>query len=160
MNRLLLPYMNEAALLLCEGASIKEIEQAAKDVRHADGADHAVRRGGPRRGRARRPHDGRGVSRSRRAGADRASKLFERGRLGQKVGKGFFDYGPPKGGKPPRGTDSAEVAKLIDECRTGGATKVLAGRAHRPAVPADAPRSDARAGRQHRDATSATSTSA
>ena len=31
VNRLLLPYMNEAALLLGEGASIKEIERAAKD---------------------------------------------------------------------------------------------------------------------------------
>ena len=30
VNRLLLPYMNEAALLLCEGASIKDIERAAK----------------------------------------------------------------------------------------------------------------------------------
>src|SRR5205823_1277439 len=28
VNRLLLPYMNEAALLLCEGASIKEVERA------------------------------------------------------------------------------------------------------------------------------------
>jgi 3-hydroxyacyl-CoA dehydrogenase len=30
VNRLLLPYMNEAALLLCEGAGIHEIERAAK----------------------------------------------------------------------------------------------------------------------------------
>jgi 3-hydroxyacyl-CoA dehydrogenase/enoyl-CoA hydratase/3-hydroxybutyryl-CoA epimerase/enoyl-CoA isomerase len=44
--------------------------------------------------------------------------LVERGRLGQKVGKGFFDYAPSKGGKPPRGSDSDEVAKLIDKCRT------------------------------------------
>ena len=73
VNRLLLPYMNEAALLLCEGASIKDIERAAKVVRHADGADHAVRRGRARRGRSRRPHDGRGVSRPRRAGPDRAT---------------------------------------------------------------------------------------
>jgi 3-hydroxyacyl-CoA dehydrogenase len=47
--------------------------------------------------------------------ADILQKLFDRGRLGQKVGKGFFDYGPVKGGKPPRGTDSEEVAKLLAE---------------------------------------------
>ena len=39
-------------------------------------------------------------------------KLFERGRIGQKAGKGFFDYAPAKGGKPPRGTDSEEVAQV------------------------------------------------
>src|SRR6185295_19433710 len=50
-------------------------------------------------------------------------KLFERGRIGQKAGKGFFDYGPPKGGKPPRGTDSKEVAQLIEECRSGAKRK-------------------------------------
>ena len=50
-------------------------------------------------------------------------KLVERGRIGQKAGNGFFDYGPAKGGKPPRGTDSEEVAKLIDACRTGAKRK-------------------------------------
>jgi 3-hydroxyacyl-CoA dehydrogenase len=50
-------------------------------------------------------------------------KLVSRGRIGQKVGKGFFDYGPTKGGKPPRGTDSAEVAALIAECRTAAQRK-------------------------------------
>ena len=33
------------AAACAKGPSIKEIERAAKDVRHADGADHAVRRG-------------------------------------------------------------------------------------------------------------------
>jgi 3-hydroxyacyl-CoA dehydrogenase/enoyl-CoA hydratase/3-hydroxybutyryl-CoA epimerase/3-hydroxyacyl-CoA dehydrogenase/enoyl-CoA hydratase/3-hydroxybutyryl-CoA epimerase/enoyl-CoA isomerase len=42
------------------------------------------------------------------------------------VGKGFFDYAPAKGGKPPRGTDSAEVAALIEACRTGAQRKVSA----------------------------------
>ena len=50
--------------------------------------------------------------------ADDPAALFDHGRLGQKVGRGFFDYGPAKGGKPPRGTESDEVAHLIDECRT------------------------------------------
>ena len=65
--------------------------------------------------------------------AEILQKLFDRGRLGQKVGRGFFDYGPAKGGKPPRGTDSEEVAQLIDECRTGDAAKVQARGDHRPA---------------------------
>jgi 3-hydroxyacyl-CoA dehydrogenase/enoyl-CoA hydratase/3-hydroxybutyryl-CoA epimerase/3-hydroxyacyl-CoA dehydrogenase/enoyl-CoA hydratase/3-hydroxybutyryl-CoA epimerase/enoyl-CoA isomerase len=51
--------------------------------------------------------------------------LFDRGRLGQKVGRGFFDYGPAKGGKPPRGTDSDEVSHLIDECRGEDERKFL-----------------------------------
>jgi 3-hydroxyacyl-CoA dehydrogenase/enoyl-CoA hydratase/3-hydroxybutyryl-CoA epimerase/3-hydroxyacyl-CoA dehydrogenase/enoyl-CoA hydratase/3-hydroxybutyryl-CoA epimerase/enoyl-CoA isomerase len=46
-------------------------------------------------------------------------KMVERGRIGQKAGKGFFDYGPAKAGKPPRGTESKDVAALIAECRTG-----------------------------------------
>ena len=118
VNRLLLPYMNEAALLLGEGASIKEIERAAKDfgmpmgpitLYDVVGIDVAV-------------HAGRTMASAfpdRVVPAPIVDKLFERGRIGQKVGKGFFDYGPSKGGKPPRGTDSPEVARLIDECRTG-----------------------------------------
>ena len=132
VNRLLLPYMNEAALLLCEGASIKEIEKAAKSfgmpmgpftLYDVVGIDVAV-------------HAGRTMAEAfpdRVVPAPIVEKLFERGRIGQKAGKGFFDYGPPKGGKPPRGTDSEEVAKLIDACRTGATAKVLAGRTHRSA---------------------------
>ena len=58
--------------------------------------------------------------------AEIVQKLVDRGRLGQKVGKGFFDYAPAKGGKPPRGTDSEEVARLIDDCRTGAPRKFSA----------------------------------
>ncbi len=47
----------------------------------------------------------------------------EHKRLGQKVGRGFFDYGPAKGGKPPRGEESPEVARLIDDCRSGKTRK-------------------------------------
>jgi 3-hydroxyacyl-CoA dehydrogenase/enoyl-CoA hydratase/carnithine racemase len=118
VNRLLLPYMNEAALLLGEGASIKEIERAAKDfgmpmgpitLYDVVGIDIAI-------------HAGRTMATAfpdRVVPSPIVDKLFERGRIGQKVGKGFFDYGPPKGGKPPRGLDSQEVAQIIDQSRTG-----------------------------------------
>ena len=126
VNRLLLPYMNEAALLLGEGASIKEIERAAKDfgmpmgpitLYDVVGIDVAV-------------HAGRTMAAAfpdRVIPAPIVDKLFELGRIGQKVGKGFFDYGPAKGGKPPRGTDSPDVAKLIDESRKGERRKFSQG---------------------------------
>lgn len=122
VNRLLLPYMNEAALLLCEGASIGEIERAAKTfgmpmgpftLYDVVGLDVAV-------------HAGRVMAEAfpdRVVPAELIPMMVEAGRLGQKVGKGFFDYAPAKGGRPPRGTDSPEVAALVDKCRANGQRK-------------------------------------
>jgi 3-hydroxyacyl-CoA dehydrogenase/enoyl-CoA hydratase/carnithine racemase len=116
VNRLLLPYMNEAALLLCEGASISSIERAAKDfgmpmgpitLYDVVGLDVAV-------------HAGRTMVAAfpdRVVPAKIIERLFEQKRLGQKVGRGFFDYAPSKGGKPPRGTESEEVTHILDKCR-------------------------------------------
>ena len=122
VNRLLLPYMNEASLLLEEGASIADVEKAAKKfgmpmgpftLYDVVGLDTAV-------------HAGRTMLEAypdRVVPAQIVQKLVDRGRNGQKSGKGFFDYPPAKGGKPPRGTESEEVSKLIAECRTGEARK-------------------------------------
>ena len=122
VNRLLLPYMNEAALMLSEGAGIGEIERAAKDfgmpmgpitLYDVVGLDVAV-------------HAGRTMLEAfpdRVVPAEILQRLFDHGRLGQKVGRGFFDYGPAKGGKPPRGTESDEVSHFIDECRTADQRK-------------------------------------
>ncbi len=122
VNRLLLPYMNEAALLLCEGASIKDVERAAKSfgmpmgpltLYDVVGIDVAV-------------HAGRTMAEAfpeRVVPAPIVDQLFQRGRIGQKAGKGFFDYGPVKGNRPPRGADSPEVAKLIEDCRSGDPRK-------------------------------------
>jgi 3-hydroxyacyl-CoA dehydrogenase/enoyl-CoA hydratase/3-hydroxybutyryl-CoA epimerase/3-hydroxyacyl-CoA dehydrogenase/enoyl-CoA hydratase/3-hydroxybutyryl-CoA epimerase/enoyl-CoA isomerase len=122
VNRLLLPYMNEAALMLCEGASPAEIDRAAKDfgmpmgpitLYDVVGLDVAV-------------HAGRTMLEAfpdRVVPAEILQSLFDHGRLGQKVGKGFFDYGPPKGNKPPKGVASDEVAHLLNECRTGDERK-------------------------------------
>jgi 3-hydroxyacyl-CoA dehydrogenase/enoyl-CoA hydratase/3-hydroxybutyryl-CoA epimerase/3-hydroxyacyl-CoA dehydrogenase/enoyl-CoA hydratase/3-hydroxybutyryl-CoA epimerase/enoyl-CoA isomerase len=118
VNRLLLPYMNEAALLLCEGAAIQEVDKAAKafgmpmgpiTLYDVVGLDVAV-------------HAGRTMVEAfpdRVVPASLLQLLVERGRIGQKVGKGFFDYGPTKAGKPPRGTNSDEVSQLIADCQAG-----------------------------------------
>src|SRR4051794_27355250 len=87
VNRLLLPYMNEAALLLCEGASIKEVDRAAKDfgmpmgpitLYDVVGIDVAV-------------HAGRTMAEAfpeRVLPAPILEAMFKRGRIGQKAGKG------------------------------------------------------------------------
>jgi 3-hydroxyacyl-CoA dehydrogenase/enoyl-CoA hydratase/3-hydroxybutyryl-CoA epimerase/3-hydroxyacyl-CoA dehydrogenase/enoyl-CoA hydratase/3-hydroxybutyryl-CoA epimerase/enoyl-CoA isomerase len=122
MNRLLLPYMNEAALMLEEGATIDEIERAAKTfgmpmgpftLYDVVGLDVAV-------------HAGRVMVEAfpdRILPATILPMMVEFGRLGQKASKGFFDYAPAKGSKPPRGTDSPEVAALVDKCRAGSERK-------------------------------------
>jgi 3-hydroxyacyl-CoA dehydrogenase/enoyl-CoA hydratase/3-hydroxybutyryl-CoA epimerase/3-hydroxyacyl-CoA dehydrogenase/enoyl-CoA hydratase/3-hydroxybutyryl-CoA epimerase/enoyl-CoA isomerase len=122
VNRLLLPYMNEAALMLCEGADVPKIEKAAKSfgmpmgpftLYDVVGIDVAV-------------HAGRTMAEAfpdRVVPAKIVQQLADLGRIGQKAGKGFWDYAPAKPGKPPKGTDSPEVAKLIDQCRAGGAKK-------------------------------------
>jgi len=112
VNRLLMPYMTEAALLAAEGVKIKAIEKAAKrfgmpmgpltlyDVVGLDVCIHA----------GQVMHD---AFPDRVVPATLVQKLVERGRLGQKNGKGFFDYPPAKPGKPPRGVPSNEVAALL-----------------------------------------------
>jgi len=122
VNRLLLPYMNEAALMLCERADLQKIEKAAKSfgmpmgpftLYDVVGMDVAV-------------HAGRTMAEAfpdRVVPAQIVQQLVDLGRLGQKTGKGFFDYAPAKAGKPPKGTDSPEVAKLVDQCRKGGTQK-------------------------------------
>jgi 3-hydroxyacyl-CoA dehydrogenase/enoyl-CoA hydratase/3-hydroxybutyryl-CoA epimerase/3-hydroxyacyl-CoA dehydrogenase/enoyl-CoA hydratase/3-hydroxybutyryl-CoA epimerase/enoyl-CoA isomerase len=122
VNRLLLPYMNEAVLLLCEGADLQKIEKAAKSfgmpmgpftLYDVVGLDVAVHAG----------HTMVEAYPNRVVPAQLLQQLVDRGRIGQKAGKGFFDYGPAKAGKPPRGVDSPEVARLVEECRAGKTQK-------------------------------------
>jgi 3-hydroxyacyl-CoA dehydrogenase/enoyl-CoA hydratase/3-hydroxybutyryl-CoA epimerase/3-hydroxyacyl-CoA dehydrogenase/enoyl-CoA hydratase/3-hydroxybutyryl-CoA epimerase/enoyl-CoA isomerase len=110
VNRLLLPYMNEAALLLSSGAAIRDIEKAAKafgmpmgpiTLYDVVGIDTCV-------------HAGQVMLDAfpdRMVAAEITSKLFDAGRLGQKNGQGFFDYNRHKKGK---GQESTIVAELIE----------------------------------------------
>ena len=119
VNRLLMPYMTEAALLVAEGVEIKAIEKAAKrfgmpmgpltlyDVVGLDVCIHA--------GKVMQD-----AFPDRVVPASIVEKLVEAGRLGQKNGKGFFDYPPAKPGKPPKGVPSDEVSALVTEA--GGET--------------------------------------
>lgn len=116
VNRLLLPYMNEAALLVSEGVPIKDVERAAKDfgmpmgpitLYDVVGLDTCLHAGGVMLE----------AFPDRVVPATIVERLVEAGRLGQKNGRGFFDYPSAKPGKPPKGVPSDEAAKLIDEDR-------------------------------------------
>jgi 3-hydroxyacyl-CoA dehydrogenase/enoyl-CoA hydratase/3-hydroxybutyryl-CoA epimerase/3-hydroxyacyl-CoA dehydrogenase/enoyl-CoA hydratase/3-hydroxybutyryl-CoA epimerase/enoyl-CoA isomerase len=119
VNRLLLPYMNEALLLASEGVPLEAIDRAAKEfgmpmgpieLHEVVGLDVCL-------------HAGRVM---REAFADRMvdtpllEALVDAGRLGQKNNKGFFDW-QDKRGKLKR-KPSSEVAKLLEKTTTAPAT--------------------------------------
>lgn len=110
VNRVLMPYMNEALLLLEEGATIKEVDRAATKfgmpmgpitLYDTVGLDVAL-------------HAGRVLQAAfpdRTAPSRILPAMVEAGRLGKKTGKGFFDYDATK--KNDRGTPSDEVDALV-----------------------------------------------
>lgn len=115
VNRVLLPYMNEALLLVEEGAAIKHVDRAATafgmpmgpiTLYDTVGLDVAVHAGAV----------------MNEAFPDRVKPstilpaMVEAGRLGKKAGRGFFDYG---GKKKDRGVESPEVEALIKAHRRG-----------------------------------------
>ena len=112
VNRILFPYLNEAMLLLEEGADPRALDKAATDfgmpmgpVTLSDvvGLDTCL-------------YAGRVVN---RAFADRAKDnrtlpaLVQAGRLGQKSGAGFYSYA-----KGPRGSDDPALASILEQVRT------------------------------------------
>ncbi|MBW3598070.1 MAG: multifunctional fatty acid oxidation complex subunit alpha, partial [Planctomycetes bacterium] len=112
VNRLLFPYMNEALELLVEGASVEEIEKAAKrfgmpmgpiTLFDMVGLDTALYAGGVMRE----------AFPDRFTDSPLLAKLVEQGRLGQKTGAGFFRYTGKKGKAEP----DPEFNNLLDEHR-------------------------------------------
>ncbi len=113
VNRILFPYLNEALVLLEEGADPRAIDKAASDfgmpmgpVTLSDmvGLDTCL-------------YAGMVVN---RAFKDRArdtkilAELVKAGRLGQKSGAGFYSYA-----KGSRGSDDPAFAAILDKLRTG-----------------------------------------
>ena len=108
VNRLLLPYMNEALTLIQEGASIKDVESAAKKfgmpmgpitLYDVVGLDTAV-------------YAGKVLVESfpdRFTGSPILPSLVKAGRLGQKSGSGFFAYG----GKKKKGKPDPELDRFL-----------------------------------------------
>lgn len=112
VNRILFPYLNEAFVLLQEGAGPREIDKAATafgmpmgpiTLSDVVGLDTSL-------------YAGRVIN---TAFADRATntrildELVASGRLGQKSGAGFYSYG-----KGSRGSDDPALAALLEKCRT------------------------------------------
>jgi len=120
VNRLLLPYMNEAAVLLGESVPLKAIDKKAKDFGMPMGPIEL--------------HDVVGLDVCLHAGkvmqeafADRVvptpivDQLVAADRLGQKNGRGFFDWKQDKKGrwkKQPSDDAAAIVAKLAEPSET------------------------------------------
>lgn len=117
VNRVLLPYMNEALLLLESGASIKAVDRAATsfgmpmgpiELYDTVGLDIAL-------------HAGKVMQ---QAFPDRVvpSKILpamvEAGRIGRKAGKGFFDYTTDSKGRT-KSQPSEEAATIIQQFSSG-----------------------------------------
>lgn len=114
VNRLLMPYMNEAAMMVGEGVNPKEIDKVAKrfgmpmgpiELHDVVGLDTCL-------------HAGRvlhAAMSDRVEPAPIIEPLVKAGRLGQKNGKGFFDYMPTKPGKPPRPVPSAQLIAITKQ---------------------------------------------
>src|SRR5205085_1784617 len=114
VNRLLFPYMNEAIELLCDGASMKEIDRAATafgmpmgpiTLYDLVGLDTAV-------------YAGMVMYQAfpdRVVASPLVPAMVKQGRLGQKSGRGFFSYQNKKG----RAEEDPAVDKLIGPYRRG-----------------------------------------
>jgi 3-hydroxyacyl-CoA dehydrogenase/enoyl-CoA hydratase/3-hydroxybutyryl-CoA epimerase/3-hydroxyacyl-CoA dehydrogenase/enoyl-CoA hydratase/3-hydroxybutyryl-CoA epimerase/enoyl-CoA isomerase len=114
VNRLLFPYMNEAIELLCDGASIKEIDRAATafgmplgpiSLYDLVGLDTAV-------------YAGMVMYQAfpdRVVASPLVPAMVKQGRLGQKSGRGFFSYQNKKG----RAEEDPTIEKLIAPYRRG-----------------------------------------
>ncbi len=108
VNRLLLPYMNEALELISDGAEVKAIERAAKEfgmpmgpitLYDVVGLDTAF-------------YAGRVMYEAfpdRTVGSPILGAMVKAGRLGQKSGAGFFAYKDPRG----RGTPDPAADKIV-----------------------------------------------
>lgn len=116
VNRILFPYMNEAMLMLEEGASPREIDKAATAFGMPMGPITL--------------NDVVGIDTSHYAGqviaaafSDRVKhprilgELVAAGRLGQKTGAGFYSYA-----KGTRGADDPALEAILARCRTGRRT--------------------------------------
>jgi 3-hydroxyacyl-CoA dehydrogenase/enoyl-CoA hydratase/3-hydroxybutyryl-CoA epimerase/3-hydroxyacyl-CoA dehydrogenase/enoyl-CoA hydratase/3-hydroxybutyryl-CoA epimerase/enoyl-CoA isomerase len=115
VNRVLLPYMNEALLLLEEGATIKQVDRAATGfgmpmgpiaLYDTVGLDVAMHAGGVMAA----------AFPDRVVPSSILPAMVEAGRIGKKVGRGFFDYG---GKKSDQGKESPEAAAVIAIHRRG-----------------------------------------
>jgi 3-hydroxyacyl-CoA dehydrogenase/enoyl-CoA hydratase/3-hydroxybutyryl-CoA epimerase len=94
-SRVLAPYMNEAVMLLLEGASVEDIDAALTGFGFPVGPMTLLDEVGIDVGAkvAKVLH---GAFGARMAVPEAMAKVLEAGRLGRKNGKGFYTYGDPK----------------------------------------------------------------
>jgi 3-hydroxyacyl-CoA dehydrogenase/enoyl-CoA hydratase/carnithine racemase len=125
-NRLLKPYSAETALLLAEGATITQVDQALVSFGMALGpfqmgdlagndVGYNIRK---ERGWVRLNKDGPPPPQRPHRYTELVDDMVsEYGRLGQKVGKGFYDYPDPTDRR--RAVESPEMSALLEKHRVG-----------------------------------------
>jgi 3-hydroxyacyl-CoA dehydrogenase/enoyl-CoA hydratase/3-hydroxybutyryl-CoA epimerase/3-hydroxyacyl-CoA dehydrogenase/enoyl-CoA hydratase/3-hydroxybutyryl-CoA epimerase/enoyl-CoA isomerase len=118
VNRVLLPYMNEALLVLEEGAAIKQVDRAATafgmpmgpiTLYDTVGLDVAVHAGAVMQAAFPDRVEPSGI----------LPAMVEAGRIGKKVGRGFTDFTGKSG---HQGKDSPETAAIIERHRRASRT--------------------------------------
>ena len=92
VNRILSPYLNEAAILLSEGVPVEVIDRAMTALGLPGRPGRAARRGRARRGAEGRRRDARGVRRPAPAARDARAAARPTAGLGRKNGRGFYRY--------------------------------------------------------------------
>lgn len=109
VNRMFAPYLNEAAFLLGEGASIKQIDKAAQQFGMRMGPLRTLDEVGFDIAGAVASNAEKGYG-NRMQGPDYVSKLQELGLLGRKGGEGFYTY---RGEWDKKGVPNKELAEMI-----------------------------------------------
>jgi 3-hydroxyacyl-CoA dehydrogenase/enoyl-CoA hydratase/3-hydroxybutyryl-CoA epimerase len=123
-TRILAPYLNEAVLLVEEGARIEDVDRAMKDFGYPVGPLALVDEVGIDVGAHVARDLGRAFADRGLEGSGAMPRLFEAGLRGRKNGRGFYRY--PAGTKKARKTVNPEIYDLLggDERRRIAASEI------------------------------------
>lgn len=113
-TRILSPYLNEAILLLGEGARIEDIDRAMRDFGFPVGPIALIDEVGIDVGAHVARDLGAAYAHRGLEASDLLPRMFEAGYLGRKNGKGFYTY-PPRGGKGQKRPNGGLYGEFLED---------------------------------------------